>query len=160
MHLLWRQYLAYAKTQTADPQHMVHLRNIYQRLVCHPMTGLDQLWQEYEAFERQQSEALAAALVSEYTPKYQHARTIYLERNRVFNVQDLQITKLATPPNLEEEDLPEEYQTLQLWKKRTAYERTNPERLSPPDLAHRVRSAYKEMVCVWIVLGPPACVVL
>jgi hypothetical protein len=33
------------------------------------MTGLDQLWQEYEAFERAQSEQLAVALIAEYVPK-------------------------------------------------------------------------------------------
>jgi hypothetical protein len=153
-HVIWKAYLQYAKSQTDNPKQMLHLRSIYQRLVCNPMTGLDQLWQEYEAFERQQSEALAAALVAEYTPKYQHARTVYLERNRVFNIQDLQInTKLAAPPpsNQEDEDyaskLQEDYQYLNLWKTRTGYERTNPERLSLVDLAQRIRQEYKEMVC-------------
>eukprot|EP00429_Kryptoperidinium_foliaceum_P051460 CAMPEP_0176125766 /NCGR_PEP_ID=MMETSP0120_2-20121206/63461_1 /TAXON_ID=160619 /ORGANISM="Kryptoperidinium foliaceum, Strain CCMP 1326" /LENGTH=337 /DNA_ID=CAMNT_0017460655 /DNA_START=131 /DNA_END=1140 /DNA_ORIENTATION=- len=124
-HVLWKAYLQYVKMSTSgDPQHMVLLRGVYQRLVCHPMTGLDQLWQEYEMFERQQSEALAQALLGEFTPKYQHARTVYLERNRVFIVA-------------------EEHSCLTLWKTRTAYERTNPERLSTADLAVRIRSCYK-----------------
>jgi Suppressor of forked protein (Suf) len=145
-HVLWKAYLQYLKVATSgDPQHMSILRQVYQRLVCHPMTGLDQLWQEYEHFERQQSEALAQALLGEFTPKYQHARTIYLERNRVFNVQDLHMDRLATPP----QDVSEEHPCLQLWKTRTAYERTNPERLSSSDLAVRIRTCYKEMVCSW-----------
>ena len=145
-HVLWKAYLQYLKVATSgDPQHMVILRQVYQRLVCHPMTGLDQLWQEYEHFERQQSEALAQALLGDFTPKYQHARTIYLERNRVFNVQDLHMDRLATPP----QDVSEEHPCLQLWKTRTAYERTNPERLSTLDLAVRIRTCYKEMVCSW-----------
>ncbi|KAL3929500.1 MAG: hypothetical protein SGBAC_012181 [Bacillariaceae sp.] len=153
-HVVWKAYLAYAKAQNDNPKQMLHLRSIYQRLVTNPMTGLDQLWQEYEAFERQQSEALAAALVGEFTPKYQHARSVYLERNRVFNIQDLQInTKLASPPPSNEGDedytsrLQEDYQYLNLWKTRAAYERTNPERLSQTDLAKRTRQGYKEMVC-------------
>ncbi len=147
-HVLWKAYLQYIKQATAgDTQHMVILRQLYQRLVCHPMTGLDQLWQEYELFERQQSEALAQALVGEFTPKYQHARTIYLERNRVFNMQDLQMDRMAAPPN--EQELAEEYQVLQLWKTRSAYERTNPERLSTIDLQVRIRTCFKEMVCAW-----------
>ncbi|CAJ1968288.1 unnamed protein product [Cylindrotheca closterium] len=153
-HVVWKAYLAYAKAQMDNPKQMLHLRSIYQRLVCNPMTGLDQLWQEYEAFERQQSEALAAALVSEFTPKYQHARSVYLERNRVFNIQDLQINaKLASPPPSNEEDedytskLQEDYQYLNLWKTRSAYERTNPERLTQTDLAKRTRQGYKEMAC-------------
>eukprot|EP00980_Cylindrotheca_fusiformis_P020233 scaffold7316_cov123-Cylindrotheca_fusiformis.AAC.8 len=153
-HVLWKAYLQYGKSQMDNPKQMLQLRSIYQRLVCNPMTGLDQLWQEYEVFERQQSEALAAAFASEYTPKYTHARSVYLERNRVFNIQDLHInTKLAAPPpsNQEDEDytskLQEDYQYLNLWKTRIAYERTNPERLSTVELAQRIRQACKEMVC-------------
>lgn len=145
-HVLWKAYLQYLKVATSsDPQHMVILRQVYQRLVCHPMTGLDQLWQEYELFERQQSEALAQALVSEFSPKYQHARTVYLERNRVFNVQDLNMDRLATPP----QEVSEEHPCIQLWRIRTAYERTNPERLSSSDFAVRIRTCFKEMICSW-----------
>lgn len=146
-HTIWKAYLQYIKSRISDPQQMVTLRSVYQRLVCHPMTGLDQLWQEYEQFERQQSEALAQALVGEFTPKYQHARTIYLERNRVFNVQDLKMQRLATPPNSNE--ITEEHTTLQLWKTRTAYERTNPERLQSTDFQMRIRTAFKEMACAF-----------
>ena len=176
-HMLWKQYLAYVKSwsitttgvsgTTTDhalaQKQMLQLRSIYQRLVVHPMTGLDQLWQEYEAFERAQSEALAAALISEYSPKYQHARTVYLERNRVYSMVDLQLdSKFATPPvdpHEEGEDIKdqqediaakmqEEHMFLTLWKKRISYERTNPERLSPAALTQRVRQAFKEMACV------------
>ncbi|OEU10200.1 hypothetical protein FRACYDRAFT_264007 [Fragilariopsis cylindrus CCMP1102] len=179
--------------------HMMWLREVYQKLIGHPMTGLDQLWQEYESFEKNQSEALAAALIAEWQPKYQHARNVYLERNKVFSIQDLNWkTSLAVPPistawverldairtgvggaggkkgtgvggvggdkkkkldddaTISEEDLQEyhkklrnEFDYLNLWKKRCAYERTNPERLTnPQELAHRIRQAYKEMVCV------------
>lgn len=199
-HILWKEYLAFAKSQApttpqneqernasllvlTPQQHMLWMRSIYQKLVAHPMTGLDQLWQEYEAFERQQSEALAAALIAEWAPRYQHARNVYLERNRVFSIQDLQWkTRLAIPPvskasidavesgtgggggsdptkrktddgdgnHLQEyhDKLREEFDYLILWKKRCSYERTNPERLTnPQQLNHRVRQAYKEMVC-------------
>jgi hypothetical protein len=162
-HVLWKQYLEWVKSWIPNPamnvdhalgqQQMINLRSIYQRLVTHPMTGLDQLYQEYEAFERGQSEALAQALLQEYTPKYQHARSTYLERNRVYNIADLQIGRLATPPvDISEEDyaakMQEEIQLLSLWKKRCSYERTNPERLESGALATRVRQAHKEMICV------------
>ena len=162
-HLLWKQYLEWVKSWIPNPnmntdhalgqQQMITLRSIYQRLVTHPMTGLDQLYLEYETFERGQSEALAQALLQEYTPKYQHARSTYLERNRVYNFADLQMGRLATPPvDISDEDfaakMDEEYQLLTLWKKRCSYERTNPERLEPGALAVRVRQAYKELICV------------
>ena len=63
------------------------------------MTGLDQFWQEYEAFERSHSESLGSVLIAEWLPKYQHARSIYLERNRVWTVHELKVMgRLAVPP--------------------------------------------------------------
>jgi len=148
-----------AEHASATQQQMLQLRSIYQRLVTHPMTGLDQLWHEYEAWERNQSEALALALSQELAPKYQHARTVYLERNRVYNKEtELQLgQRLAVPPasqkqSKDKEDyhsqMREELRLLTAWKKRCSYERTNPERLSPSDLVGRIRAAYKEMTCV------------
>ncbi|CAB9510504.1 expressed unknown protein [Seminavis robusta] len=184
-HLIWTEYLQYVKSWTAggdnnggaDPliqqQQMIQLRSVYQRLVQLPMTGLDNLWQEYESFERSHSEELATALLADYTPKYQHGRTVYLERARVYHYTgDLQLGRLATPPvtrrsdtqggadNAEEgaggrqslEDymanLKEEYKLLQAWKKRVSYERTNPERVTSAELPKRMRHAYLEMVSV------------
>ena len=213
-HLLWKEYLGFCKASVppvvsereqnaallimTPQQHMMWLREVYQKLICHPMTGLDQLWQEYESFEKHQSEALAAALIQEWQPKYQHARNIYLERNKIFSPQDLHWkSRLAVPPvstawidrkdaergstgtgviggkkgsdstkKIDDKDasggptteedlrehhnkLREEFDYLIMWKKRCAYERTNPERLThPQELAHRIRQAYKEMACV------------
>ena len=45
------------------------------------------MWNDYEAFERSHSEELASALLAEFTPKYQHARTVYLERARVAGIR-------------------------------------------------------------------------
>jgi hypothetical protein len=78
---------------------------------------------------------------------------VYLERNRVYNVTNLQITRLATPPKDESDEdyhakMIDEQSFLTLWKKRTSYERNNPERLATADLVQRVRQAFKEMACV------------
>jgi len=167
-HLLWKQYLAFVRSWMAvvDPNHpsdhalaqqqMLQLRSIYQRLVTHPMTGLDQLWQEYELFERSQNEALAQALIQEFSPKYQHARTVYLERNRVYGAVDLELGRLGADPIEEESEeeyaskLEEEFKLLKVWKTRCSYERTNPERLaSTAEVAQRIRHAYKQMVSVF-----------
>lgn len=161
-HVIWKQYLAYVKAWIPNPalntdhalaqKQMVHLRSIYKRLVTHPMLGLDQLWQEYELFERGQNEALAAALIAEYAPKYQHARNVYLDRNRVYTTADLQMNRLATlPVDIDDEDyavkMVEEHRLLSMWKRRCAYERTNPERLGQEELVRRIRQAYKDFVC-------------
>jgi Suppressor of forked protein (Suf) len=164
-HLLWRAYLEFVQSWTgADrsavnvdhalaQRQMLQLRSVYQRAVVHPLQGLDQLWQEYESFEKQQSEALAAALIQDFAPKYQHARTVYLERNRVVT-EDLQLGRLATPPvshETENDDyhgkMMDEYKLLRLWKTRCSYERTNPGRFSSVDLSRRIRHTFCEMAC-------------
>mmetsp|Transcript_607 Transcript_607/g.949 ORF Transcript_607/g.949 Transcript_607/m.949 type:complete len:969 (+) Transcript_607:69-2975(+) len=163
-HIIWKHYLDYVKGWIPNPalnqdhaltqQQMVQLRSIYQRLVTHPMLGLDQLWQEYELFERGQNEALAAALINEFAPKKQHARNVYLDRNKVFAAADLQMNRLAAPPaNIDDEDyaskMLDEHNLLTLWKKRCAYERFNPERVTPDELLHRTRQAYKDFACAF-----------
>ena len=188
-HLVWKQYLNYVKSwnimQAAAPSggsqdampginHALHskqkeiLRGIYQRLIALPMLGLDGLWKEYEGFERAQSEQLAAALIEENLPKYQHARSVYLERNRVYSVHDLRLGRLATTPvdyefvdqdgNTKEDadeveykqNMKEEINLLSKWKRRCGYERTNPERLAATDLAIRIRQCYKDTVCCFM----------
>lgn len=166
--IFWKAYLDFVRSWTAmanedaknhhavAQQQMVRLRTIYQALIKYPMTGLDQLWQEYEAFERGQNETLAQALTQELLPTYQHARTVYLERHRVYDTNDLQLGRLATPPAdnavTQEEDYEtkraEEQALLRAWKVRVAYERTNPERLNSSEFARRVRQVYQAMVSV------------
>jgi len=127
-HMVWKQYLTFMKSWVvASPVTAVttllpngqpapnappavafdhslvatqkqHLRNIYQRLICLPMAGLNILWLEYEQFEKSQSEQLSSALIAENMPKFQHARQVYLERQKVYNLHELRVGRLATPP--------------------------------------------------------------
>mmetsp|Transcript_1541 Transcript_1541/g.2821 ORF Transcript_1541/g.2821 Transcript_1541/m.2821 type:complete len:1330 (-) Transcript_1541:273-4262(-) len=196
----------------ADPAHdhstsqkqLSVLRSIYQRGITHPMTGLDQYWQEYETFERSHSESLGSVLVAEWLPKYQHARSIYLERNRVWTLHELKMGRLAVPPvgcegggvgvavaggagmgmtsrgastaatTLGDDDLDaagaagaaatvgkpttdleymsqldDERAILSKWRRRSGYERTNPERLPASDHASKVRATYREEACAF-----------
>jgi|AntRauTorckE5430_2_1112549.scaffolds.fasta_scaffold00204_14 hypothetical protein len=188
-HSMWKQYLNFVKAwnimvaaapsetgQDTMPgiNHSLHskqkelLRGVYQRIITLPMLGLDGLWKEYETFERAQSEQLAAALIEENLPKYQHARSVYLERNRVYTVHDLRLGRLATTPvdyefvdidgNTKEDIDEEEYKQnmkveidlLAKWKRRCGYERSNPERLSTADLTIRIRQCYKDTVCCFM----------
>lgn len=190
-HLIWRQYLGYVKawnimqTQPAgslgqEPisgidhslasKQKASLRSIYQRIITLPMLGLDGLWVEYENFEKAQSEQLAVALIAENLPRYQHARSVYLERNRVFSIHELGFGRLATPPadyefinidgdgsakkDVDQDEyrkkMKDEINLLAKWKRRCAYERTNPERLSATELTSRIRQCYKDSVCCFM----------
>mmetsp|Transcript_24403 Transcript_24403/g.52609 ORF Transcript_24403/g.52609 Transcript_24403/m.52609 type:complete len:1321 (-) Transcript_24403:368-4330(-) len=187
-----------AHSHSSTQKQLSQLRSIYQRGITHPMTGLDQFWQEYETFERSHSESLGSVLIAEWLPRYQHARSIYLERNRVWSGRELGIGRLAVPPVGCESDgsglggggvgmglargvgaastligaddetpgtagagmgpksdaeltllLEEETRTLSKWRRRAAYERTNPERLPSSDLAGHVRASYREEICAF-----------
>ena len=205
-HIIWKQYLAECQSWVPkqspsslnvmeaqpSPSLIGHqkqtLRTIYQRMVSVPMLGLDQVWMEYDAWEKGQSEALAVALIAEFLPKYQHARSVYLERGRVCP-SIVARRMLSVPPvdfkfvrgaeddvgdggeedgtgtvgvgvgsKLESSERRQEYTTqmkeearvLSQWKKRCAYERTNPERLSMSDLTIRIRQCYKDAVCEYM----------
>jgi hypothetical protein len=197
-----------AYDQSTTQKQLSQLRSIYQRGITHPMTGLDQYWQEYEMFERSHSEALGSVMIAEWLPRYQHARSVYLERNRVWTLRELMAGRLAIPPvgceddgvvgggggggvggktpggtttttsttlDADEEDhggtgqisggmlggskptseaelvirMEDEIRTLSRWRRRAAYERTNPERLNSSELAMRVRASFAEEVCAF-----------
>ena len=196
-----------AHNHATAQQQLSLLRSVYQRGISHPMTGLDQFWHEYEAFERHHSESLANVLVAEWLPRYQHARSVYLERNRVWTAHELKGGRLAVPPvgcttfgggrgvgatcatpgigptrhgetaptvpalddsgplssvaranavdGVDVVDaellarLNEERLLLSRWRRRAAYERTNPERLACVDHALRVRAGYREQACAF-----------
>ena len=149
---LWTMYItniqlhinkATEANNTQDEQRLkVLLRSIFQRAIGIPMQNLDDFWREYEVFEQRQSEALAQALLAEHLPRLQHAKQVYLERKQY--MIDLKMTRLAVPP----ENTELEKALLLRWKKRCAYERTNPERLTSSGLGQRIRQAYKDYVCV------------
>jgi cleavage stimulation factor subunit 3 len=56
---IWQDYIAFIKsgpgtvggTGWQDQQKMDHLRKVYQRVICIPIQGVDQLWREYDQFE-------------------------------------------------------------------------------------------------------------
>lgn len=135
--VIWKAALDYTKRNGT----MTDLRSLYQRLVVNPMTGLDQLWMEYENFEKTQSEALATALIQEFSPKYQHARSVYLERGRTIP-GDLQLGRLATAVDADDA-------LLHAWKIRVAYERTNPARATGRPFTKHIRRFFQMFVCTF-----------
>ena len=149
---LWLGYIsnlkAYLRVANETNQHqekqqlMIRLRSVYQRAIGIPMQHLDGLWNEYQTFETEMSEALAEALLAEHLPRLQHAKQVFLERKQY--MIELKMNRLAVPP----ENTEMEKALLLRWQKRCAYERTNPERLSTSAWSQRIRQAYKDCVSV------------
>jgi len=150
-----------ADMATLQPLRM-QLRNVYQRCFGIPMQDLDTLWMEYTNFEKQISEVLSQPLLAEHLPRYQHSKQVFLERSNLLQytpellyspshsnsvlLSEQNKRFLSIPPeNTEKERL-----SIQYYLRRIAYERTNPERLSPTELLVRVRQAYKDTIGLFL----------
>lgn len=155
---LWHEYINYLQlprpntpayralwTSTAGPgqedsQRVMTLRGAYQRAMQVPCTGLDQLWRAYEVFEQQgSSRALARRVLEQQRPRYQAARTALGPRSRLQAA--LNPTALPFPPGAAGY---EQQQLAVAWRAYLAWECSNPQKLSGPELAARVSLAYDQ----------------
>ncbi|KAK1744823.1 RNA cleavage stimulation factor [Skeletonema marinoi] len=195
-HLIWKRYVNFVKSWT-EP----HISETIGTTSYHLSTWSDSsddrsgsILAGIRSIRTFSLDSLGTILVAEWLPKYQHARSIYLERNRVWTVHELKGGRLAVPPvgcNVEGAvvgvstraagvvgagddfggeatggagaagtgkplsdseymaQMEDERVVLSKWRRRAAYERTNPERLSATDHASRVRASYSEEVCAF-----------
>ncbi|CAN0145333.1 unnamed protein product, partial [Hapterophycus canaliculatus] len=112
-----------------------HPTQVYRRVVALPLDGLEPLWRECEEFEMAGNEVLWKTKFSlEYLPKYMAAKAVYKERKPVWD--GINPNLLARPPrgnsassggrdSKKREDA--QAGQYRLWKRRLAFERTNPE---------------------------------
>lgn len=111
---LWRAYIDFVKSwpetgmiESGKKLHM--LRHVYQRAVCVAMEQSDDIWGEYEAFEKVAGEQSAEMILPEFNRKYLHAKSVAKERKKL--VQHIVFDRLATPPTNSQSEL----QQLEYW---------------------------------------------
>ncbi|KAI3766911.1 hypothetical protein L2E82_16990 [Cichorium intybus] len=75
---------------------MIDVRKVYQKAIVTPTHHVEQHWRDYENFENSVSRALAKGLLSEYQPKYKHARAVYRERKKY--VHEIDWNLVVVPP--------------------------------------------------------------
>jgi len=145
---IWTGYIGYlsawdtSNSTSEKTTKTTRLRNVYQMAVSIPQSGLDELFLAYSAFEKNINRQLSEEILPGFEERQKHAKAVHLERNMM--ASELQMIRLAQPPQNTET---EEY-LLSRWRKRIAYERSNPERLPVQYHAQRVRQAYIESVAV------------
>ncbi|CBN77606.1 conserved unknown protein [Ectocarpus siliculosus] len=160
---LWQKYLDYIKSwEERSPldkgNKMTAIRKVYRRVVALPLDGLEPLWRECEEFEMAGNEVLWKTKFSlEYLPKHMAAKAVYKERKPIWDGIDPNL--LARPPRGhhggsggggggggKDRKKREEAQAGQyrLWKRRLAFERTNPELTDEDGLRARVRHSYAQ----------------
>lgn len=98
---IWKAYLDFVKIwpetgmiESGKKLHM--LRSVYQQAVVVAMDQADEIWAEYEAFEKQNNEQASEAILAEFSRKYLHAKSIMKERKKL--MANIVFDRLATPP--------------------------------------------------------------
>jgi hypothetical protein len=107
--VLWKDYLAFIQTwpelsATDTSRKLNSLRNIYKRAIAMPIEHAEDIWNEYEAFEKKfagkavgsAADAESVAGLQEAHKRFLHARSIYRERKRL--TASIVFDRLATPP--------------------------------------------------------------
>jgi cleavage stimulation factor subunit 3 len=100
-HLIWRDYINYVRNwneiNVGDSARKLNtLRRIYQQAIAIPMEQSDDVWNEYEIFEKKNGEEYAETVLPELSKKFLHAKSIFKERKRCCSC--LVFDRLATPP--------------------------------------------------------------
>lgn len=111
---IWKSYLDFVKSwpetgmiESGKKLHM--LRNVYQQAVVVAMDQAEEIWAEYEAFEKQNNELASEAILAEFSRKYLHAKSIMKERKKL--MANIVFDRLATPPTSSYSEL----QQLECW---------------------------------------------
>ncbi|KNC99538.1 uncharacterized protein SPPG_04928 [Spizellomyces punctatus DAOM BR117] len=143
---IWSDYIQFIKAgETSsiyeDQQKMDSLRRAYHRAIWIPLTNIEQIWKDYDAFENGLNKLTAKKFLSEKSAGYMTARTALREvKNLLDPIDKAQKLWMAKPPSWTEKEL----QILAAWKRLIAWERSNPLRLDDRGAwINRVVYAYK-----------------
>jgi tetratricopeptide (TPR) repeat protein len=133
---IWRSYIDFVKNWPESGvlesgKKLRTLRELYQRAVCVAMEQADDLWAEYEAFEKTHGDPTTVeALLPEVNRKFLHAKSIMRERKRF--MANIVFDRLATPPTA----APSELQQLEQWAHWIRYVSCLPLRCGLPSDLH------------------------
>ncbi|GAA6008673.1 hypothetical protein JCM11491_003391 [Sporobolomyces phaffii] len=128
-----------------EQQKMDALRKAFQRAVQVPLNNVEQIWQDYNAFENGLSKMTAKKFIAELSPSYMTARKCLRELRA-------QHDALYTPllPNVPTWSSTQSISALEGWKRYLAFEESNP--LEMDDMGavmNRVSFAYrKALACL------------
>ncbi|KAJ3213420.1 mRNA 3'-end-processing protein rna14 [Dinochytrium kinnereticum] len=125
---LWLEYIQFIKSGEAantyeEQQRMDQLRKIFHKALSIPLSNVEVIWKDYDAFENGLNKITAKKLLSEKSAIYMTARTAYRElKNRMSLIDAAQKTWSATSPLWTQK----EFDLLEAWKDCLSWERSNP----------------------------------
>ncbi|GAA5873550.1 hypothetical protein JCM16303_001161 [Sporobolomyces ruberrimus] len=128
-----------------EQQKMDALRKAFQRAVQVPLNNVEQIWQDYNAFENGLSKMTAKKFIAELSPSYMTARKCLRELRAQHDA--LYTPLLPHPPNWSSV---QSINALEGWKRYLAFEESNPLEMDDVgSVMNRVSFAYrKALACL------------
>ncbi|KAF0697171.1 Aste57867_12165 [Aphanomyces stellatus] len=127
---IWNQYIHFLKDDK-EPQAIFSIRKVFQRALPIPMMQLDNLWKDYEQFEKSipNNEALAQNVFKVLRPKVDAAKSILKDRKALMDPLDMDAlpSKTNTDPQID------------AWTQWIEFEMNNPERVERPKWKAKLR---------------------
>lgn len=157
--VIWKAYLTFVQswpeTGPVDVNRKLGtLRTVYQRAVLVPMDNSDEIWSEYEEFEKKFRDPTTDPAFGDLNRRFMHAKSICRERRRYTN--GIVMDRLALPPLHSSSEI----QQLDLWNNWIRFEFTNPDNLSPETFRHMIRMVFCQCLCcfrynpeIWMCLA-------
>eukprot|EP00475_Leptophrys_vorax_P014424 TRINITY_DN20776_c0_g1_i3.p1 TRINITY_DN20776_c0_g1~~TRINITY_DN20776_c0_g1_i3.p1 ORF type:complete len:387 (-),score=80.97 TRINITY_DN20776_c0_g1_i3:57-1217(-) len=144
---IWRDYIAFLKSQEATNTHQqgeknAMIRKIYQQALGLPLTQIEQVWKEYDTWEHSLNKDLAKEMLSKMQQKFINAKTSKRDRKR--KSDPILFHMLARPPAEGFSTHLREYKQVLYWKQWIEFEKTNPQKLDNDKLRERVDFTYRQ----------------
>lgn len=113
-YLLWKNYIDFVNSWPENEameaaRKITTVRKVFQKALAIPIDQADNLWKEYETFERARNDTNMETLLQDTQRRFQHARSILRERRRY--THQIVFDRVATPSC----NSPSEIQQLDLW---------------------------------------------
>ncbi|KAJ1425454.1 hypothetical protein B484DRAFT_420154 [Ochromonadaceae sp. CCMP2298] len=143
---LWRAYVDFVKSwpesgMIESGEKLHQLRSLYQRAVCVGMDQAEEMWAEYESFEKSNGEQSAEAILPDFSRKYLNAKSIMKERKKM--MCNIVFDRLATPPTGSKSEM----QQLEFWNSWINFEVSGPDYLTPDSYRPMVRMVFEQCLC-------------
>lgn len=152
---IWNDYVNFLKAveavgSYAENQKISAVRKVYQRGIINPMSGMEQFWKDYIAFEQNINPIIAEKMSMERGRDYMNARRVSKELE--LHTRGINRNAPSVPPT----GTVEELKQVDLWEKFIAWERSNPLRSEDTALVTR-RAMFATEQCL-LCLGHHAAI--
>ncbi|XP_051824428.1 cleavage stimulation factor subunit 3-like [Antechinus flavipes] len=145
---IWMDYINFLKNveavgSYAENQRITAVRRVYQRGCVNPMINIEQLWRDYSKYEESINIHLAKKMIEDRSRDYMNARRVSKEYEIIMKGLD------RNAPSVQPQNTPQEAQQVEMWKKYTQWEKSNPLRTEDQTLiTKRVMFAYEQCLLV------------